>query len=68
MVSNELAGSKTLFLVDDIIANEKLDNRRQPLLELAILGRHRSHSLWLSMQSYTGVPLNIRRQAKMIYV
>ena len=25
MVSNELAGSKTLFLVDDIIANEQLD-------------------------------------------
>ena len=28
MVSNELAGSKTLFLVDDIIADEKLDKRR----------------------------------------
>ena len=25
MVSNELAGSKTLFFVDDIIVNEKLD-------------------------------------------
>ena len=25
MVGNELAGSKTLFLVDDIIADEKLD-------------------------------------------
>ena len=30
MVSNELAGSETLFLVDDIIANEKLDKRMQP--------------------------------------
>ena len=68
MVSNELAGSKTLFLVDDIIADEKLDKRRQPLLELVILGRHRGHLLWLLMQSYTGVPLNIRRQAKMFYV
>ena len=66
MVGNELAGSKTLFLVDDIIADEKLDKRRQPLLELAILGRHRGHSLWLLMQSYTGVPLNIRREAKML--
>ena len=68
MVSNELAGSKTLSLVDDIIADETLDKQRQPLLELAISGRHRGHSLWLLTQSYTGVPLNIRRQAKMLYV
>ena len=39
MVGNELAGSKTLFLVDDIIANEKLDKQRQPLLELVIWGQ-----------------------------
>ena len=68
MVSNELAGSKTLFLVDDIIADEKLDKRRQPLLELAISGRHRGHLLWLLMQFYTGVPLNIRGQAKMLHI
>ena len=42
--------------------------RQKPLLELAILGRHRSHSLWLLIQSYTAVPNNIRRQAKMLYV
>ena len=67
-ISNLLAGSKTLFLIDDIIADETLDKRRQPLLELAISGRHRAHSLWLLTQSYTAVPNNIRRQAKMIYV
>ena len=33
-----LGGSKTLFLVDDITADEALDKRRQPLLELAISG------------------------------
>ena len=38
------------------------------LLELAISGRHRAHSLWLLAQSYTAIPKNIRRQAKMIYV
>ena len=38
-ISNLLAGDKTLFLIDDIIANETLDKHRQPLLELAILGR-----------------------------
>ena len=67
-ISNLLAGSATLFLIDDIIANEALDKCRQQLLELAISGRHRGHSLWLLTQSYTAVPNNIRRQAKMLYV
>ena len=63
-ISNLLAVSVTLFLTDDIIADEALDKRRQPLLELAISGRHRGHSLWLLTQSYTAIPNNIRRQAK----
>ena len=67
-ISNLLAGSVTLFLIDDITTNEALNKHRQPLLELAILGRHRGHSLWLLTQSYTAVPNNIRRQAKMLYV
>ena len=67
-ISNLLAGSKTLFLIDDIIVDENIDKRRQPLLELAISGRHRGHLLWLLTQSYTAVPKDIRRQAKMIYV
>ena len=67
-ISNLLAGDKALFLINDIIANEALDKRRQPLLELSILGRHRQHSLWLLTQLYTAVPNNIRRQAKMLYV
>ena len=65
---NLLAGSKTLSLMDDIIADEALDKRHQPLLELATSGRHRQHSLWLLTQSYTAVPNNIRRQAKMLHV
>ena len=67
-ISNLLAGDKTLFLIDDIIADETLDKCRQPLLELAISGRHRSHSLSLLTQSYTAVPNNIRRKAKMLYI
>ena len=67
-ISNLLTGDKTLFLIDDIIANETLDKRRQPLLGLAISGRHMGHSLWLLTQSYTAVPNNIRRQAKMLYI
>ena len=67
-IGNCLAGDKTLFLIDDIIADETLDNRHQPLLELAISGRHIGHSLWLLTQTYTAVPNNIRRQAKMLYI
>ena len=67
-ISNLLAGSATLFWIDDIIADEALNKRRQPLLELAISGRHRAHSLWLLTQSYTAIPNNIRRLAKMFYV
>ena len=67
-ISSLLAGDKTLFLTDDIIANETLDKRHQLLLELAISGRHRAHSLWLLTQSYAAVPNNIRRQVKMLYV
>ena len=63
-ISNLLAGDKTLFLIDDIIADETLDKRCQPLLELAISVRHRGHSLWL----LTAIPNNIRRQAKMLYI
>ena len=55
-------------MIDDIIADETLNKHCQPLLELEISGRHRGHSLWLLTQSYTAVPNNIRRQAKMLYV
>ena len=67
-ISNLLTGDKTLFLVDDIIAHEILNKRGQPLLELAISWRHRDHCLWLLTQSYTAIPNNIRRQAKMLYI
>ena len=67
-ISNLLTGDKTLFLIDDIIADGTLDKCHRPSLELAISGRHRDHSLWLLTQSYTAIPNNIRRQAKMLYV
>ena len=67
-ISNLLTGDKTLFLIDDITADETLDKHHQPLLELVISGRHWGHSLWLLTQSDTAIPNNIRRQAKMLYV
>ena len=54
---------EVLFMIDDIIANESLDKKRQPLLELSISGRHRGHYLWLLTQSYSAVPKNLKRQA-----
>ena len=55
-------------MIDDIISDETLDKRRQPLLGLSKSGRHRGHSPQLLTQSYTAIPNNIRRQAKMLYV
>ena len=59
---------EVLFIIDDIIANESLDKRRQPLLELSISGRHRGHYLWLLTQSCSAIPKNLRRQTKGIFV
>ena len=67
-IGNLLAGSTTLFLINDIIADETLDQRRHPLFDLAISGSHKGYSLWLLTQAYTAIPKNIRRQAKMLYI
>ena len=42
-LSEMLQFLEVLFIIDDIIANESLDKRRQPLLELSISGKHRGH-------------------------
>ena len=59
-LSNLEASNAVLFIADDIIADESLDKQRQPLLELAISGRHKNHYLWLLTQSYTAAPKNLR--------
>ena len=51
-----------------MIADETLDMKRQPLLDLAISGRHRNHSLWLLTQSYTAISKNLRRQKKQLFL
>ena len=66
-LSSLFSGEETLFIVDDMISDETLDKKRQPLLELAISGRYRQHSLWLLTQSYTAVPKNLRRQKKQLF-
>ena len=67
-LSQMLACSKVLFIIDDIIADEGRDKRKQSLLELVISGRLREHYLWLLTQSYSAIPKNLRRQAMAIFV
>ena len=59
---------EVLFIIDDTISNKDLGQRRQPVLELFISGRHRGHYLWLLTQSYKGIPKKLREQAKAIFV
>ena len=66
--SQLLLGLETLFIINDIIANNDLDKKKQPLLELSISGRHRNHYLSLLTQSYLGIPKKLRKQAKSIFV
>ena len=62
--SELFAGFDTLFILDDIIADEKLDKKRSPFLKLSISGRHRNHSLWLLTQSYTCIPKTLEGKLK----
>ena len=68
MISELLRLLEVLFIIDDIIANKDLDKKRQPLLELAVRGRHRDHYLWLLTQSYESMPKKLREQTKAIFV
>ena len=64
-MSHLLVRSETLFIIDDFIADEGLDQKRQPLLDLAISVRHQRH-VWLLTQSYFAITKNLRRMAKAI--
>ena len=66
-MSQLLACSETLFIIDGIIADEGLD-KRQALLESAISGRDSGHYLWLLIQFYSAIPKSLRRQPKTIFV
>ena len=60
-LSQLLARSETLFIIDDIIAEEGLNKKRQSLLELAISGRHHDHYLWLLTHSYSALPKKFKK-------
>ena len=67
-LSQMLACSEVLLIIDDIIADEEIDKRRQSLLELAMSGRYRDRYLWVLIQSYSAIPKNLRRQTMAIFV
>ena len=67
-LSSLLSGERTLFIVDDVIADETLDKTRGALLDIAISGRHRNHSLWMLTQRYKKLPITVRDQAKQLFV
>ena len=52
-LSQLLRRLEVLFIIDDLIADECLDKKRQPILELSFTGRHQNHYFWLLTQSYT---------------
>lgn len=68
VLSHIFNGEQTLFIVDDMISDQALDKKRQPLLGLATSGRHKGYSLWLLTQSYTAIPKNLRRQKKQLFL
>ena len=68
-VGNLLAGYKTSFLIDEMIADDTLDKQRQPLLDFTISGRHKGYLLWLLMQAiHCHSTYNISRQVKMLCI
>ena len=67
LLSALFSGNNTLFIVEDMIAGETLDKTRRALLDIAISGRHREHSLWIT-QRYKKVPITVRDQLKQLFV
>ena len=67
-LSQLLACSEVLLMIDDIIADKGLDKRRQPLLNLSISIRHRGHYCWLLTPSYKRIPKKLREQTETIFV
>ena len=57
-----------LFVVDDMIAEKTLDKTQGALLDIAISGRHRNHSLWMLTQRYKKIPITVRDQLKQLFV
>ena len=56
IISPMIAGVLWIILIDDCNAEEGLDKRRSALAKHAIPDHQCSHSLWVTIQHYTGMP------------
>ena len=68
LLSALFSGNNTLFIVDDMIADETLDKTRGALLDIAISGQHREHSLWMLTRRCKKVRITMRDQLKQLLV
>ena len=57
-------GHQTLFIIDDCLAEGKINKKRDALSELAFSGRHMNHSLWVLTQKYNSASKDIKEQIK----
>lgn len=65
-LSEQFFGCEILFILDDLIADPKIKQKRNSLCELAISGRHTRRSLWLLTQKYNGLNKDVREQSMFI--
>ena len=68
LLSTWFSGDDVLFFVDDMIADKTLDKTRGALLDIAISGHHRNHSLRMITQRYKKIPITVRDQLKQLFV
>ena len=68
LLSTWFSGDEVLFVVDDMIAEKTLDKTRGALLDIAISGGHRKHSLWMLSQRYKKIPITMSDQLKQLFV
>ena len=59
---NTLKFRQTLFIVDECSAECEINRKRDALSELAVSGRHGSHSLWVLTQKYNSISKDVREQ------
>ena len=61
---NALKFPQTLFIIDDCSAEGEINKKGDALSELAFIGRHRNHSLWVLTQKYNSISKVVREQLK----
>ena len=53
-----------MFIIDNCYAEDEINKKGDALSELAFIGRHRNHYLWVLTQKYNSVSKDVREQIK----